>query len=48
MPLKPLELRGMTPEEREREREREERELAIKRAREAQKPDTADKSMKKK
>jgi hypothetical protein len=42
MPLKPLELREMTPEGRE------ERELAIKRAREAQKPDTADKSMKKK
>ena len=42
MPLKPLELREMTLEERQ------ERQLAIKRAREAQKPDTAEESMKKK
>ena len=40
MPLKPLELREMTPEEREK------RDLAIKQARESEKADTAEKAVK--
>lgn len=39
MPLKPLELREMTPEEREK------RDLAIKQARESEKADAADRVM---
>jgi hypothetical protein len=40
MPLKPLELREMTPEEREK------RDLAINQARESEKADAAEKTVK--
>jgi hypothetical protein len=40
MPLKPLELREMTPEEREK------RDLAIKQARESEKADATEKAVK--